>query len=122
DASGTTTYAYDLRDRLMTKTTPQGTLTYTYDPAGDLASIRSSNAGGTSVNYSYDTLNRLATVTDNRLASGVTTYAYDVGNLATFAYPNGVSHAYAYNALNRLTSLAVSDAASTTLASYSYTP
>ena len=122
DASGTTTYTYDLRDRLVSKATPQGTLTYTYDQAGDVASIRSSNAGGTSVNYTYDALNRLATVTDNRLESGVATYAYDnAGNLANFAYPNGVKHTYAYNALNRLTSLAVADQTSSTLASYGYT-
>ena len=49
DASGTTTYTYDVRDRLLSKATPQGTLTYTYDAAGSLASIRSSNTGGTSV-------------------------------------------------------------------------
>jgi RHS repeat-associated protein len=122
DSSGTTTYVYDLRDRLATKATPQGTLTYTYDQTGDLASIRSSNTGGTSVNYTHNALNRLATVTDNRLANGVTTYAYDsVGNLGNFAYPNGVKHAYTYNTLNRLTNLAVADQTSSTLASYGYT-
>src|SRR5262249_8464510 len=73
DTSGTTSYAYDLRDRLTQKVTPQGTLTYMYDPGGNLASIRSSNTNGTSVNYSYDALNRLSQVQDNRLASGTTT-------------------------------------------------
>src|SRR5207237_10608804 len=51
DASGATNYRYDQRDRLTQKATPQGTLSYTYDPAGNLASIRASSTGGTSVDY-----------------------------------------------------------------------
>src|SRR5262249_49899230 len=114
DASGVTTYTYDLRDRLLTKATPEGTLTYTYDAAGNLTSMRSSNAGGTSVDYAYDALNRLAKVTDNRLASGETTYTYDnAGNLAGYRYPNGVSHTYSYNTVNRLTNLTVGTSSST---------
>ena len=84
DASGTTTYAYDARDRLTSKQTPQGTLAYTYDSADNVLTVRSSNAGGLSVDYAYDALNRLETVTDNRLpaGAGTTTYSYDaVGNL-----------------------------------------
>ena len=120
DASGPTGYVYDLRDRLTQKTAPQGTLTYTYDQAGNLVSIRSSNTGGTSVDYTYDALNRLASVRDNRLASGTTTYAYDnAGNLQGYLYPNGVQSTYTYNALNRLTNLTV--AKGSTLASYGYT-
>lgn len=123
DASGTTNYAYDLRDHLTQKATPEGTLSYTYDLAGNLASIRSSNANGTSADYGYDVLNRLTKVTDNRLASGVTTYAYDnAGNLQSYLYPNNVQTSYTYNALNRLTNMTIS-AGSTgpTLASYGYT-
>jgi YD repeat-containing protein len=38
--------------------------------------------------------------------SGVTTYNYDaVGNLQKFVYPNGVTSAYTYDALNRLTQM-----------------
>lgn len=32
DPSGATTYSYTNRDQIATKATPQGTLTYTYDP------------------------------------------------------------------------------------------
>ena len=123
DASGTTTYAYDQRDWLLQKVAPAGTLTYLtymYDAAGNLASIRFSNTRGTSVNYAYDALNRLATVADNRLASGTTSYTYDnAGNLQSYLYPNGVQSAYAYNALNRLTNLTLSKGNSP--ASYAYT-
>lgn len=121
DPSGTTTYVYDQRNRLTSKNTPQGTLAYSYDQQGNLASIRSSNAGGTSVDYAYDALNRLAQVTDNRLTPGATTYQYDlVGNLKSYTYPNSVTHAYTYNKLNRLTDLTV-NAGATPIASYSYT-
>ena len=59
DASGTTTYTYDTRNRLLTKATPEGTLTYTYDASGNVASIDSSNANGTSVAYAWDAANQL---------------------------------------------------------------
>jgi len=103
DASGASNYTYDTRDRLLTKTTPFGTVTYTYDAAGNVLSLKSSNAGGSSMAYTFDSLNRLDSVTS---ASGKTAYTYDVvGNLSSFAYPNSVSTSYTYNALNRLTSM-----------------
>jgi RHS repeat-associated protein len=108
DASGTTTYNYDDHDRLQTKQTPQGTLTYTYDPAGNVASMQSSNTNGVSVEYTYDSLNRLETVVDNRLSVGqqTTTYSYDpASNLATVTYPNGLQSTFTYDTLNRLTAL-----------------
>ena len=126
DVSGTTTYGYDTRNRLTSKQTPFGTLGYTYDPAGDLLTLTSSNTNGVLLTYTYDTLNRLSTVTDNRLlaqgaASGVTTYNYDaVGNLQSFAYPNGVTHAYTYDTLNRLTQMGASKN-STAISNYVYT-
>jgi RHS repeat-associated protein len=123
DASGTTTYHYDSRDRLLQKATPEGTLTYTYDAAGNLLTLRSSNTNGASVDYAYDALNRPSTVTDQRLASGsnTTTYAYDpVGNLQTYVYPNGVRTTHTYNPLNRLTNLAI-DKSGSGLAQYAYT-
>lgn len=124
DASGTTVYGYDNRNRLSSKHTPFGTLSYTYNEAGSLQTTRSSNANGVSVDYSYDALNRLATVKDNNSASlngGITNYTYDdVGNLQSYQYPNGITTSYAYNSLNRLTTMTVGTQASS-LASYSYT-
>jgi len=121
DAHGTTSYTYDLRDRLLSKSTPEGTLTYTYEQAGNLSTIRSSNSGGSTADYIFDALNRLAAVKDNRLASGTTAYTYDnAGNLAGYQYPNGVKSAYIYNTLNRLTNMALT-AGANTLGSYAYT-
>lgn len=119
DAGGTTTYTHDLRDRLLTKVTPQGTLTYTYGPTGNLTSMTSSNANGVSVTYTDDALNRLATVKDNH-NSATTSYNYDAnGNLTGYSYPNGVQATFTYNSLNRLTNVSASKG--TPIASYAYT-
>lgn len=90
------------------KAPPEGTLNYTYDGPGNLASMSSSHTNGVSVEYTYDDLNRLSTVVDGRLPSGSnsTTYAYDpANNLANATYPNGIQSAFTYDALNRATSL-----------------
>lgn len=42
DATGTTTYTYDTLDRLTSKATPEGTLCYSYNAAGNLNSPVSS--------------------------------------------------------------------------------
>jgi RHS repeat-associated protein len=124
DASGQTLYSYDNRERLSSKQTPFGTLSYTYDGAGNLQTTRSSNPNGASVNYSYDALNRLATVKDNNLLAlngGLTSYVYDgAGNLQSYQSPNGVTSSYAYNSLNRLTTMNLKLGA-VPLASYGYT-
>ena len=121
DASGTTVYTYDQRDRLLTKQTPQGTLSYTYNLASRLTSMRSSNADGVSVDYTYDDLHRLQSVVDHRLPAGTTAYTYDiVGNLKSDSRPNGVRSDYTYNTLNRLTNLGVTRGG-TPQASYTYT-
>jgi RHS repeat-associated protein len=131
DPSGLTTYGYDNRDRLTTKATPQGTLSYTYDGGSNVLTMQSSNENGVSVSYSYDELNRLSTVTDNapfnpsatnpRPGSGTTTYRYDaVGNIGGYVYPNGVDTSYTYNTLNRLTNVTSVNAQQTALSSFTY--
>jgi YD repeat-containing protein len=70
---------------ITAKATPEGTLNYTYDAAGHVASIASSNTNGASMFYTYDSLDRLSTVVDNRLSgSNATTYnCDDANNVAT---------------------------------------
>jgi RHS repeat-associated protein len=120
DASGTTLYTRDARHRLLSKATPQGSLSYTYDATGSLASVRSSNLDGVSVNYNYDAVNRLESVLDNRLPAGTTTYSYDaVGNVLGSTAANGVQSAYAYDTLDRLLQLTHSKGG--TLAGYTHT-
>jgi RHS repeat-associated protein len=121
DASGTTTYVYDSRHRLVSKQTPEGGLTHTYDATGNVASTRSSNAGGVSIDYTYDAVNRLESVVDNRFANGTTTYTYDgVHNVLSTTAANGVKSAYTYNSVDRMTQLTESKQGAT-LASYTHT-
>ena len=115
DASGTTTYQYDGADRPQIFYKPAGTLSYTWDLAGNLTAL----SGGLGVTYSYDALNRLSTVHENN--TGTTSYTYDnVGNLASMTYPNGVVHTYTYDTRNRLTNLGVNNS-SGPIESYAYT-
>lgn len=95
----------------------EGKRSYTYDAAGHVESIASSNTNGVSVSYSYDDLNRLSTVVDNRLSGqNTTTYTYDnASNVATATYPNGLQSSFTYDSLNRLTSLV------TPVSGYNYT-
>jgi RHS repeat-associated protein len=124
DNVGTTVYNYDVRNRLLSKTTVAQasslSLSYQYDFAGNLTRIQSGTSGGTDVTYEYDALNRLSTVIDAHRGTLVTTNSYDaVGNLAGYHYPNGVDTVYRYNTLNRLTNMTVS--AGGQLAKYDYT-
>jgi YD repeat-containing protein len=121
DASGSTSYGYDTRNRLLTKATPEGTLTYTYDAGGNVASINSSNTNGTSVAYAWDAANQLSTVTDNRLG-GMTTAAYTAtGRPASLAQPNGVNATYAYDSLDRVTSIAWQKSSAPPFQEWTYT-
>ena len=118
DASGTTSYTYDSRDRVLTKTTSAGTLTYTYDGFGNQATVQSATASGVSVTYGYDALNRLTNVVDRFTNS--TIYGFDaVGNLQTVQLPNNVTNTYAFDGLNRLTNL-VAKSSGGTVASFAY--
>ena len=118
DASGASSYTYDTRDRLMTKSTSQGTLTYSYDDFGNLKSIASATASGVRLSYAYDALNRLTNVQQSSVIAGA--YGYDdVGNLKTVRYGNAVTNTYAYDALNRLTNLTATSSGGT-VASFAY--
>ncbi len=106
-------YSYDIRSQLTGYTGPNGSIGYGYDLAGNLAGAKSSTSGGYDVSYDYDTLNRLIDVYRGQegidpAATGLAAYNYDLnGNLNGVGYTNGVQHAYTYNALNRLTDLAI---------------
>jgi RHS repeat-associated protein len=118
DTSGATSYAYDVRDRLQTKITPAGTLTYAYDGFGNLTNIQSATANGVNLLYGYDALNRLTNTVDR--FNNSTLYAFDaVGNLQTMQLPNNVTNTYTYDSLNRLTNL-VAKSTNGTVASFAY--
>lgn len=118
-----TTYAYDAANNVLSVTAPDpdgvGPLLapvtqYTYDDVGNLATRKDANLRDTL--YEYDTANRLARVTGP--LSRVWTYAYDQnGNATQMVDANGNATpatgdgqtTYAYDVLNRLTSIDYSD-------------
>jgi RHS repeat-associated protein len=104
DASGTTNYLYDSMDRLSSKATPEGTLSYTYDAAGNLESMSSNHTHGVSATYGYDDLNRLTSVVDGNLSGSQTTsYTYDnASNVGNVTYPNNIQMQFTYDTLNRV--------------------
>lgn len=105
----TTTYSYDLNDRLTSvgytggmvitygfdtagrtnsRADNSGTTTYNYDQLGRLASIQNAAFGGVQ-NYGYDKSSRL-TSSSNPSSGGTITYTYDNGNTLTgMTYPSG---------------------------------
>jgi RHS repeat-associated protein len=137
-------YRYDLQDRLIEATSPEGTITYSYDAAGNRASHTTTSSSGTatSTNIEYDSLNRPVKQTDT-VGAGVTakvtetTWKLDAnGNkveqhvkTTTGTTPidanSGIKSIYSYDALNRLTGIEqrrANDATATGLiASYAYT-
>lgn len=125
-------YRYDLQDRLIEATSPEGTITYSYDAAGNRAShtTTSSSANGsttaTSTAIEYDSLNRPIKQTDTVAANASTgttakvtetTWKFDAnGNkieqhvkTATGTTPidanSGIKSIYTFDTLNRLTEI-----------------
>ena len=102
----TTTYAYDLNNRLVTKvpdaTFAAPTVNFGYTATGQRQFMV--DASGTT-NYTYDLRNRL---TSKATPQGTLSYTYDkAGNLLSLgsSNTNGTSVNYAYDALNRLSTV-----------------
>jgi len=70
DASGSTSYRYDVRNRLTQKLKTWAgiglavALNCGYDPSGNVTTIASSSANGVRLSYTYDALNRLESAAD----------------------------------------------------------
>ena len=106
DGFGLTTYRYDARDRLVAQVSPLGALDYTYDAAGNVRSILSTNVPGVDLAYSYDALNRVRNVVQG--PAGLTQYNYDpVGKVTDHIGPNGVAQVYGHDVMDRVTSVAL---------------
>jgi RHS repeat-associated protein len=92
DADGnTSTYIYDLLDRISTLDDGKNTATYTYDDVGS-----EERGVPTTINYG------------SGIGSFTATYDAD-GNLATQTYPGGVTATYTYDQTGETTNLAYSD-------------
>ncbi len=133
-------YTYDTAGRMLTAANGTDTLTWAYNLAGELLSEQSvKNAstvayqyddggnrievkldGTVFVTYAYDDASRLTTITRGTNVFG---FGYDNANRRTsMTYPNGVTTAYDYDNLNRLTNLAATHVpTSTPITNFGYT-
>jgi RHS repeat-associated protein len=99
--SGTITPVFDSLNRLISETTPQGSVSYQYDVAGRETAM--AVAGQAPVSYTYDNANRLTQIQQGNSAVGFT---YDADSRRTsLTLPNGVVTTYGYDGDSRLTSL-----------------
>lgn len=98
--TGTLVLEYDVFDRLTRETTPQGTVTYTYDDVGRRTSMTA--VGQPPTIYTYDASSMLRTITQVPL--NPVTIDYDtLGRRTLLMLPNGVSTEYQYDTASRLT-------------------
>jgi YD repeat-containing protein len=88
-------------DRLISETTPQGTISYTYDAADRRISM--TVAGQPTVNYTYDNANRLTQLTQGSLT--VTVAYNNAGLRSSVTLPNGVVTEYSYDPASQLIGL-----------------
>lgn len=94
-------YSYDVMGRVSNMTSPQGSVSYTYNADGLATSM--SATGYPSVTYGYNLLDQLTSVTQN---NQIYTYQYDaVGRRINLSRPNGVNTYYYYDDADRLTAL-----------------
>ena len=122
---GVTTLSYDLENRVIQISAPEGTINYAYDPATGWKT-RTWTANSDS-SYAYDELGRLKTITAVKRNGQVlnppevTTYTYTaVGNRASATLPNGIRTLYTYDQMNRLAGLQHVATNGTVLSSYAY--
>ncbi len=122
DPNGTVvTSMYDVRNLLASKAIATGTgvvgttsETYSYDPLGRVISANDSGSGR--LDFAYDSQGHLVSETGSGTSVG---YAYDPdGNLAKIVYPDLREQSYAYDALNRNTTIVFCGG---TIATYAYT-
>ncbi len=107
---------YDDFDRVLSETTPQGTVGYSYDGASRRTKLI--RTGQPDIIYGYDNADRLTSVTRDTLTVVMT---YDNANRrATLTLPNGIVTEYGYNDSNQVTTITYRYG-QTTLGDLSYT-
>jgi RHS repeat-associated protein len=106
-------WSYDYRHRPLFHIDAAGqTTSYTWNAAGQIASV--TNPLGQKTSYQYDSLGRLSTITNANNATAAT-FTYDAfDRLATFTDSEGWTVAYVYDAANRLTKTTYPDGTSET--------
>ncbi len=112
---GTFSFQYDTAGRLLQSTAPAGTITYVRD--GDGRATSRQVTGQSAVTYQYDPASNL---TQAAMPQATASMTYDSRNaLSTMSRSNGLSSAYTYDALDRVSSI-MHQAGSNALSSFSY--
>ncbi len=124
-AAGTTAYTFDALNRTATVTDPaSGVTRYTYDTAGNLT--RTDLPNGTFETRQYDAVNHLLFVESRNPSGVIASFRYTLaatGRRDAVVEQDGRRVAYAYDALDRLTGEAITDAAAgNRTISYTYDP
>jgi RHS repeat-associated protein len=104
DADGnTTSFTYDAAGNLASITSPSGSeTTFGYDAAGNV--VLTTAPSGRTITYTYDGTGRLSSVTDP--AGATTSYQFSVaGRLTQVTDPTGASTARGYNEAGQLVSV-----------------
>jgi RHS repeat-associated protein len=121
DASGTTSYVYDILGRLTQDTDGNGDIVaYEYDIAGNQTKL--TYPGGNMLTRAYDSMGRLQSVTD--WLKNTTTFGYDPNsNLTTTTFPKGTSEQdkVAYNHDDQVVKVTMTGNGLKVLASVAYT-
>ena len=124
DATGTTSYLYDVDGRLAEIDYPTGaSIRYTYDRVGRVLQIVTkalTTSQENVVSYGYDPAGNLTSIVDP--LNGTTTFTYDeVNRCVQRVLPNGVKTVYGYNQRDQITSITHTDGNGVVLASANYT-
>ncbi|MFY9227026.1 MAG: RHS repeat-associated core domain-containing protein, partial [Blastocatellia bacterium] len=98
-------WAYDNANRLLSETTREGVVSYTYNQSGQKITMTATNRPV--VNYVYDSAGRLSTISQN-LGQGIETFTYNYDILSrriSLQRPNDVTTTYDYDGSDRLNRL-----------------
>ena len=99
--TGAISRSYDGLDRLTLETTPQGSVSYTYDADGRRQTM--SVSGQAQVNYAYDNAGRLTSIVQG---TSTVSFTYDsAGRRVSMTLPNGITKYYTSDAASQLTEI-----------------
>ncbi|KAF0242161.1 MAG: Rhs family protein, partial [bacterium] len=97
-------WAYDNANRLLSETTLEGTVSYTYNIADERTSMTAIERP--TVTYLYDNAGRLSTINQDLGQLEIFTYNYDIlSRRISLQRPNSITTTYSYDQNNRLVRL-----------------
>lgn len=100
--SGTTTFVYDLRNRLLSESSPRGTVSWTYDNGGRRLTMQAT--GQDPVAYGYNAADRVTSITQGSRSA---TFEYDAQmRRIALNVSTGVRVEYAWDEASRLVGIA----------------